>query len=347
MLITVDAMGGDSFPSVPIEGALLALKELQPHDFSIELIGDQGVIKQYLQRKNYPTHRLHIVDAQEVVAMDEKVETAMRKKQSSIVIGLEHHAKGISQGFISAGNTAAVMALAVLKLRPIPGINRPAIAATFPTISGPCVVLDVGATVDCKPNQLRDFGVMGAIYAHDVIGIETPKVALISVGEEPSKGNEATKKAHELLLAMHENGTMHFIGNVEGRDVLSGKADVIVTDGFTGNIILKLSESLIPSLNAIIKKIIRGGRWDQKVFATLAKGIFLGPTIGALKRTFDVEKYGGAPLLGIDGTVIIAHGKSTPRAIMNGIDAVRKAVQSNVTGLIREKIHNNAPHGAS
>jgi len=337
MFISLDVMGGDSPPEIRIEGAIRALHEL-PEDFSLELVGVEGVVRQLLERKRYPVHRIRITNADQNVSMDEKVDKAIRKKSSSIAIGIEQLKNGNAQGFVSAGNTAAVMATAVLGLRPLPGIERPAIAATFPTIQGPCVVLDVGASVDCTPKQLSDFAIMGAIYARDVIGIPHPRVALISVGEEPTKGNEATRKAHELLGTMRENGTMHFIGNVEGRDVFSGKADVIVTDGFTGNIMLKLSESLIPSLNAIVRQILRKGGLDQRIFAFLAKAIFLGPTIGSLKRTFDVDKYGGAPLLGIDGTVIIAHGKSTPHAIVSAIDAARKAVNANVTGLIREKL---------
>lgn len=337
MIITVDAMGGDRFPDVPIDGALLALQEL-PEDFSLELVGDEGVIKQYLQGKTYPEQRLRIIHAQEAIAMDEKVEHAVRKRKSSIAVGLDRCASEQSQAFISAGNTAAVMAISVVKLRLVQGIERPAIIVTLPTVADPCVILDVGASVDCTPKQLAAFGVMGGIYAQHVLGIKQPRVALISIGEEPGKGNDATRKTHELLQALNQNHDMRFIGNIEGRDVLWGRADVIVTDGFTGNIMLKLAESLIPSLNAIVKKIIRKGRWDQKVFAVLAKSIFLGPTIGALKRTFDVELYGGAQLLGTNGTVIITHGKSTSKAILNAIAVARKAVQADVAGRIAEKL---------
>lgn len=337
MIITIDAMGGDRYPDVPIDGALLALREL-PEDFSVELIGEEGVIKQHLQGKTFPNHRLSIVHAPDVIAMDDKIESAVRKRKSSIVIGLDRSAEELSQAFISAGNTAAVMALSVLRLKLIQGIDRPAIAVTFPTVKDPCVVLDVGASVDCTPEQLAAFGVMGGIYAQYVLGIKQPRIALISIGEEPSKGNNATRKTHALLQELNRNGGMRFIGNVEGRDVFSGKADVIVTDGFTGNIILKLAESFLPSLNAIIKKNIRNGRFDQKVFALLAKNIFLGPTIGSLKRTFDVERYGGAQLLGTKGTVIIAHGKSTPKAILNAIAVARKAILADVAGLIAEKL---------
>ncbi|MFA6042962.1 MAG: phosphate acyltransferase PlsX [Patescibacteria group bacterium] len=337
MIITVDAMGGDSFPDVPIDGALLALQEL-PQDFSINLIGDSGVIQEYLKGKTYSNLRLHICDASEVIAMDEKLESARRKRRSSIMLGLEQQTLGQSQAFISAGNTAAVMALAVVTLRPLPGIERPAIAVTMPTVEGPCVILDVGASVDCTPQQLADFGMMGSIYAQHILGIKTPRIALISIGEEPAKGNDATRKAHELLQAMTTHNEHRFIGNLEGSDILWGKADVMVTDGFTGNILLKLAESFLPALNAIVKKILRRGRLDQQGFALLAKGVFLGPTIGALKRTFDVEKYGGAPLLGIQGTVIIAHGKSTPKAILSAIAAARSAVHANINQLIADNV---------
>ncbi len=337
MIITVDAMGGDRYPDVPIAGALLALREL-PQDFSLHLTGDEGVIKQELQGKSYPEQRLTIVHASETISMDEKVESAKRKRNSSIMVGLNELKLGTSQTFISAGNTAAVMALSAITLRLLPGIERPAIAVTMPTEQGPCLVLDVGASVDCTPKQLVAFGIMGEIYAQDVLGIQNPKVALLSIGEEPTKGNDTTRKAHELFLQLKQGSVLNFIGNVEGSDVFAGKADVIVTDGFTGNIILKVAESLLPSLNNIIKKIIHECRVDQKIFALMAKSIFLGPTIGSLKRTFDVEKYGGAQLLGVNGTVIIAHGKSTPKAILGAISAARLAIQANVTKRISEKL---------
>jgi glycerol-3-phosphate acyltransferase PlsX len=318
--IALDAMGGDYAPQATVSGALLALGELDPAH-SIQLVGPTATIEAELARQLAGEHaglsshrsRIEIVEAPEVIGMDEKPSAAIRGKQnSSMVVGLKMVAGGKSDAFVSAGNTGAQMAASVVVLRLHPGLKRPAIATVLPTSRNPIIMLDSGANVDCGPEELTQFAWLGSIYAEDVLGRANPSVGLVSIGEEPEKGNAATKEAHQLLLKSGVN----FIGNIEGRDLPAGACDrgpidVAVCDGFVGNVVLKFYEAIAPF-----------------VMGTLAKaGIDQQQMAGALKH-LDYSQYGGAPLLGVKGISIISHGKSSPKAIKNAIKVGIRAHES-------------------
>lgn len=312
--IAVDAMGGDDAPRVVVE----ALSFLDPDLLSrVVLVGVEDRVKGAVGAElGCP-----IVHASEVVAMGEPASQAVRKKKhSSIAVGVELVKSGEAGAFVSAGNTGAVMAYALYGLGRLPGIHRPAIAALFPTVEHkPCLVADVGANVDCKPEQLLQFATMGSIYYREVIGVKSPRVGLLSIGSEDEKGNDLTQKTLPLL---RESG-LNVIGNVEGRDVVSGQVEVVVCDGFVGNIMLKFGESLaMMILGALAAQIERSEQNGQN---------------GSLKESFarllkrvDYSETGGAPLLGVNGVCIISHGGSTPKAIANAIRAADQALQHNV-----------------
>jgi glycerol-3-phosphate acyltransferase PlsX len=331
MRIALDAMGGDQIPSVPIKGAVQAIQELDG-DFELYLVGDETQLSEYLAKfPDVDTSRIEIVHAPEVVAMGESPSVALRKKKhSSIAIGMELQAAGKADAFISAGNTGAVMAASLRGLGRIGGISRPAICSVFPTTRSSCVVLDVGANVDSKPLHLLHFALMGSIYSEKVLGTKNPRVGLLSVGEEPTKGDELTVTTNKLLAASELN----FIGNVEGGDIFEGKADVVVCDGFVGNVVLKLSERVLSLMVGHLKKQIKASPLAAMGFVML-KGVF-----DDMKQTFDYAEYGGAPLLGIDGTTIICHGGSPPRAIRNAIKCARLAVLNKVNQVISEEVKN-------
>lgn len=334
-VIAVDAMGGDFFPTNPIKGALLALKEL-PDGFDIVLVGETATITAELDRHRvaYPhqRERIQIVHADEVITADEKPTDAwQQKKGSSLHVGLRLVKSGQADAFVSAGNTGALMAISLLTLGRIKGVRRPALVATFPTkLIRPCILLDVGANADCKPDHIAQFAVMGSVYAESVLGIEHPTVGLMSIGSESGKGSELTVSAHELLEGMASAQTINFTGNVEGGDTFSGKTAVIVCDGHTGNVLLKEAEGFLPTLAAVLKNAVSQGAWLQKIFAWLAVKVFLTPTIGALKRALDYERYGGAPLLGVDGIVVKAHGRSTETAFRYAISFALQSVRSGI-----------------
>ncbi len=331
MKIALDVMGGDQIPSVPIKGAVQAIQELEA-DFELCLVGDDTRIAGYLERfDGLDTSRIEIVHAAEVVEMGESPSAALRKKKnSSIAVGIALQAEGKADAFISAGNTGAVMATSLRGLGRIGGIVRPAICSVFPTTSSSCVVLDVGANVDSKPIHLLQFAMMGSIYSRQVLGTSSPRVGLLSIGEEPSKGDELTVATNKLLAA----SPLNFIGNVEGGDIFEGEADVVVCDGFVGNVVLKLSERVLNLLVGHLKNQIKASPLAAMGFLML-KGVF-----DDMKQTFDYAEYGGAPLLGIDGTTIICHGGSPPRAIRNAIRSARLAVLNKVNKVISEEVKN-------
>lgn len=313
MRIAVDAMGGDRAPEVPVAGALLALRELDG-DFEIVLVGRRERIEPCLAARGIPAGRLRIHHASQVVDMDEAPSSALRrKKDSSILAGLDLQRTGEADAFISAGNTGAVMAASFHTLGRIEGIGRPAIVTVFPTSGAPCLLLDVGANAECRPEHLLQFAVMGRIYAMDVLGRRRPRVGLLSIGEEPAKGNDLTVAAHRLL----EDSDLDFVGNLEGRDVLRGAADVVVTDGFTGNVLLKFGESLVDFLAAAVREEIRRHR------LAAVGAMLMRPVFASVRRRIDYAEYGGAPLLGVNGIVIVGHGRSSVKAYRN---AVRVAV---------------------
>jgi glycerol-3-phosphate acyltransferase PlsX len=319
--IALDAMGGDFAPRATVAGALLALSELDSAH-SIQLVGRSSVIAEELDRLLQDPEfaplqaqraRLSTVDAAEVIEMTDKPAAAVRgKPNSSMLVGLRLQADGESDGFVSAGNTGAQMAASMLALRLHAGLKRPAIATHFPTARQPVVVLDSGANVDCSASELVQFARLGTVYAEDLLGRENPAVGLLSIGEEPEKGNAVSKEAHALL----EQAGLNFVGNVEGRDLPNGACDrgpidVVVCDGFVGNVLLKFYEGIAPFIIGLLAK----SGLDQKTM------------MGALKQ-LDYSEHGGAPLLGVKGVSIISHGKSSPRAIKNAINVAVQAVES-------------------
>jgi phosphate acyltransferase len=308
-------MGGDHAPDVPVAGAISALAELEG-DFELILVGDEARIRPHLATRPHPTERLRVHHAPDVIAMDEAPLAALRRKRrSSIQVALELVGAGEADAFVSAGHTGAVMAAALTTLGRIEGVGRPAIVALFPTQALPCLVLDVGANVDPRPDHMLEFAVMGHVYAREVLGRERPRVGLLSIGEEPGKGNELTTTVHQLLAG----SGLHFIGNVEGRDLLGGAADVVVCDGFTGNVVLKFAESFLDFLTGAVRAEIR-----PRPAARLG-ALLMTPALRAVQRRIDYSEYGGAPLLGVDGVVIIAHGGSAPKAFKSAIGVAIRA----------------------
>ena len=320
-------MGGDRGPVVNIEGAVAAAREL---GLSILLVGNEEELSRSLRRHSTNGLGITICHAPETVGMNESPSAALRKKKhSSIRVGLELVKRGEADAFISAGNTGAVMATAMVTLGSLPGVERPAIALIVPTLRGQSILLDAGANADCKPRHLLQFAIMGDIYARQVMGKTSPTVGLLSIGEEESKGNELTREAFKEL---EEERSLNFTGNVEGREVFSGAADVIVCDGFTGNIALKISESAAEFFTISLKEELEKGLVG-KLGALLTRGAFR-----RFKKRVDYTEYGGAPLLGVGGMCIISHGRSTAKAIKNAIRVAAECVENKVIEHIRKGI---------
>jgi glycerol-3-phosphate acyltransferase PlsX len=329
MRIAVDAMGGDFAPAAIVQGGIEAAKSTSG-DFEIVLVGDRDQIEQEM-RRHFRTHNLSISihHASEVIGMEEAPALALkRKRDASISVANRLQKSGEVDAVISAGNTGAAMASALLELGRIHGVNRPGIGSLLPNGSGAAMLIDVGANVDCKPQQLLQFGLMGSIYMNRIIGIDNPRVGLLSIGEERGKGNEATVAAYDLLAGSKIN----FVGNLEGRDILKGAADVLVCDGFVGNIVLKFAESIGGVFSFHMKRQI-----GRKVFSNLG-AFLLKPTFAGLKKVFDYEEYGGAPLLGVNGVSIICHGGSTPKAIKNAVREAAKMIREGVNQTIRKEL---------
>jgi len=325
--VALDAMGGDQGPVVNIEGAVAAAREL---GLSVLLVGNEEEISRSLRRHSTNGLGITICHAPETVGMNESPSAALRKKKhSSIRVGLELVKRGEADAFISAGNTGAVMATAMVTLGSLPGVERPAIALIVPTLRGQSILLDAGANADCKPRHLLQFAIMGDIYARQVMGKKSPTVGLLSIGEEESKGNELTREAFKEL---EEERSLNFTGNVEGREVFSGAADIIVCDGFTGNIALKISESAAEFFTVLLKEELEKGLVG-KLGALLTRGAFR-----RFKKRVDYTEYGGAPLLGVGGMCIISHGRSTAKAIKNAIRVAAECVENKVIEHIRKGI---------
>ncbi len=330
MKIVVDAMGGDHAPEAVVEGALMAASE---YSTEIILTGLSETVQTILDRLN-PVHKLpvQVVHADEVVEMHDLPGKVLRsKRKSSMKIGLDLLKEGTASAFVSAGNTGAVLAYSTVILRPLKGVDRPAIAIQLPTLKGNAILLDAGANVDCKTSQLFQFGIMGHVFAEYILGKENPRVGLLSIGEEDGKGNEIVKEVFQMLKASHIN----FIGNIEGKEVYRGNADVIVCDGFTGNIALKISESLAEMIGTNLKRMFQNN-WASKLGYLLLK-----PQLDQFKKKVDYSETGGAPLLGVNGVVIIAHGNSSPKAIKNAINRARELCEKNINEHIREDIESN------
>ncbi len=301
-------MGGDYAPSVNVEGAVETVNERE--DVHVILVGNEPLIKRELENKRYHADRISLEHASQVVEMHESPTTAIRqKKGSSIRIGLELVKSGKADAFVSAGHSGVVMATSLFLLGTSKAVDRPAIATIMPTLKGTFILLDAGANVDCKPENLRQFALMGNTYCKLVLGKPNPSVALLSIGEEDTKGNELTKEAFKLIKATRLN----FIGNIEGKDIFTGKADVVVCDGFIGNIALKISEGLAETILKMLKREI------SSVSTGRIGYLMMKPAIRNFKKKTDYDEYGGAPLLGINGTSIISHGRSTAKAIKNAL----------------------------
>jgi len=328
MKIALDAMGGDKAPGIPVEGAIEAL-ELLRGDLEVILVGNEELIQKLLDQKAYKNKRLSVVNASEVVDMAESPTSALKKKRdSSISVGLRLQKEGDADAFVSAGNTGAVMANSLLTLKRIKGIERPAIVTIFPSRTKPVVLLDAGANVDSKPHHLLQFALMGSIYAQQILRRENPRVGLLNIGEEEEKGNDLTKASYQVL----KNSPLNFIGNAEGRDILEGAADVVVCDGFVGNVVLKFSESIISLINSIIRTEIEKSV-IRRIGAILMKGAYRN-----VHRTLDYAEYGGAPLLGINGVSVICHGGSSAKAIRNAINVAKMTVERQVNQTIRSQL---------
>lgn len=325
MKIAVDAMGGDHAPRHPVAGALLAAKEL---DVEVVLVGREDAIRRELERHRSAAD-LEIVDAGEVVAMDESPATALRRKRdSSIHVAAELVRDGEVAGLVSAGNTGAVMVTAKLLIGTIAGVDRPALAVVMTTTAGHCVLLDVGANVDPKSHQLVQFAVMGDQFARQILDVEDPRIGLLSIGEEAGKGTELIRAAHDAL----RGSRLRFLGNVESQDIFDGSADVVVCDGFTGNVVLKTSEAVVNAVIGLLKEEL-SRTWLSKLGARLSRGAFR-----RYRKRVDYAEFGGAPLLGVRGLTVICHGRSSPRAIKNGIRVAREYLGQRVNEAIERAL---------
>jgi glycerol-3-phosphate acyltransferase PlsX len=319
--IALDAMGGDHAPSAIVEGAVLFAREHPQHE--VILVGQERRIREAL-RDEPGASRLSIQHAGEAVEMDEHPGAAIRKKRdSSIRVCFELIRSGKAAAMVSAGNSGAVMAGALLVLGRIPHIDRPAFAALFPALKGEgrCLLLDAGANVDCKPLHLAQFALIGEAYVRKLLGVERPRVGLLSNGEEPSKGTALTRGALELL----QRSDLQLIGYVEGKDIFSGDVEVVVTDGFTGNVVLKTSEGTAMAVAGLIRSAVQQAGLSEKLGALLLK-----PTLAGLRKVVDYAEYGGAPVLGVNGAAIVAHGRSHARAVKNALRAALLTAQAHL-----------------
>ncbi|MBX3327170.1 MAG: phosphate acyltransferase PlsX [Nitrospira sp.] len=326
MKIALDAVGGDHGPAPCVEGALQAVKEC---DVEVILVGDEAILKQECQRQSGHDPRLSIRHASQVVEMHESPAAVARKKRdSSIWVATELVKSGEAGAVVSPGNTGASMVASFFVLGLIKGVERPAIATSLPTLSGEAIMLDVGANVDCTAKHLEQFALMGNEYGKHLLGKPNPRVGLLSIGEEDSKGNEVTKEAFKLL----KSSSMNFVGNVEGRDVYSGIADIVVCDGFIGNVALKISEGVAEMIKRLLLREISG-----HFFGRLAYPLIAGP-LANLKRKIDYAEFGGAPLLGVNGVTMICHGRSSAKAIKNAIRRAKGMAEGGVRELIQRDI---------
>jgi len=325
--IALDAMGGDHAPQEIVKGALLAAAE---YPIEVLLVGQEEVVRKELAAAGASTPRnIEVVDAREVVEMDDTaIAPIRRKRNSSIRICANLVSEGRADAFVSAGNTGATWTSARVVMGMIEGVSRPALAAILPNVNGHTLLLDVGANVDAKPNHLREFAVMGHFYAQMVFGLESPRVGLLSIGEEEGKGNELTK---EVFRVLKETG-LNFIGNAEGRDVYNGNADVVVCDGFIGNVVLKASEALGEMVSRTIREELMRN-WRRKIGGLLARSAF-----DELKARMDYSEYGGAPLLGVKGGCIVCHGRSNAKAIKNALRVAREFALNHIDEKIQERI---------
>ena len=327
MIVALDAMGGDHGPSVNVEASIMTVRTF--NNIDVLLVGKEEILARELKAQGYSGDRISILNATETVDMDESPSLALRrKKDSSLRRSVEMVRDGKADAAVSAGNSGAMMALGLVLLRPVEGVDRPALAAAMPSEKNPFLFLDLGANVDCSPDNLFQFACMGSAYVRHVMNIESPRVALLSIGEEANKGNELTKEAYKLLTGSR----MNFIGNIESKAIFRGEADVVVCDGFPGNVFLKTTEGLADILLKMIKKEIMS--------STLAKigYMFMRSALKNVSKRMDYDEYGGAILLGINGACIITHGRASAKAIMSGIREASDYAEKKVYEKISQEI---------
>jgi len=326
MRIILDAMGSDTHPIPEVQAAIAASRAFGDE---ILLVGPAEMLREALKTAAGEITKVRVIHAPEVIEMTDKpAENARRKAQNSMAIGMELIKSGDGDAFVTAGNTGGAMATALFTLGRIRGVKRPALTALFPVKGGHCVVSDIGANAECKPEYLLQFAIMGSIYAQKVLGVSSPRVGLLSNGEEAGKGNMLVKETYPLLVG----SGLNFIGNVEGKELFGGLADVVITDGFTGNVLLKSSEAVSKFLVDILRQELMNSL-QTKIGAFLAK-----PAFGVLKKMMDPAEVGAAPLLGIDGLVFVGHGRSDARALVNAIRIARQAVEADLLSALRSAI---------
>lgn len=329
--IVVDAMGSDNYPNPDVEGAIMAARE-----YGVEIIftGDASKIQPILNSTDARGLSIKVVHAPEMLTMHDKGEDLVMKArhkeaQNSMAVGLDLVKRGEADGFVTAGNTGAAMVTSLFRLGRIRGVDRPALVGPFPTASGTCLVLDIGANPNCEPLNLQQFAIMGSVYAERVRGVKNPRIGLISNGEEAGKGSELVKEAYPLLA----NAKLNFVGNVEGKEIFNGHVDVAVTDGFTGNVFLKATEAVAKLLIEKIRETIKGGNLPTKVGGALVR-----PALGSIKKMLDPSEEGAAPLLGVNGLVFIGHGRSDALAIKSAVRVAKGAAEAKVLDAMKSAI---------
>lgn len=325
MRIALDAMAGDFGPEPLVKGAIKAVEETRHH---VLLVGDTETLDDILNREQALHPRLSIVHAETVVDMGDSPKASLKKKTSSLAVAAELVRNGEADALVSAGNTGSTLATTVLKWRSLPGVSRPALATVIPVPHHPVILLDVGANIDCRPQHLYDFAVMGGIYAREIFGHPTPRIGLLNIGSEDSKGNGLCQASHKLL----SESNLNYVGNIEGDDLFSGRLDVVVCDGFIGNVVLKFGEGMISFFSSHIK-----GELEKNIF-TRGMGLMVRPVLRGIKQQMDSSEYGGAPLLGVAGVCIVCHGASGSAAIKNAIAMAGECVRHDIKGKIIEAL---------
>ena len=330
MRIVLDAMGSDTCPEPELEAAVEAARLFGDE---IIFVGPMESLGPRLQSLGPSTGSVRLVDASETISMSDKgmalaLKAKRRNSKTSMAVGIDLVKSGEADAFVTAGNTGGAMTTAYFRLETIPGVERPALAATFPVKNGYCIILDIGANPDCKPEHLFQFAIMGSIFANKARGIENPRIAILSNAEEGGKGNELVRNTYPLLV----NSGLNFIGNVEGKELFAGEADVVVTDGFTGNILLKSTEAVAKLIMDILRQQLKSNLISM-IGGSLAK-----PSLGKIRAMLNPDEYGAAPLLGVNGLVFIGHGRSNAHALVSAIKAARSSVEANVLGSIRTAI---------
>lgn len=327
MKIIIDAMGGDKGPGEIVKGAIDAVKE---YSINIILTGKEDIINSQLKKYEYPKEKVEILHAEDEISnQDDPAIAVRRKKNSSMVVGAKALADGLGDGFLSAGSTGALLASGLFIVKRIDGIDRAALTVLYPTLKGFSLLVDAGANVDCKPEYLHQFASMGSIYMEKVMGIQSPTIGLINIGVEKEKGNSLTKETFNLF----ENSNLNFMGNIEARELPYGVVDIIVADGFVGNVVLKLTEGMAMSIFSILKEEF------TKNAKTKLGAMLLKPELKNIKNKMDYREYGGAPLLGTRKPIVKAHGSSDAYAIKNGIKQLMKFIEKDIIKIIEENIH--------